>query len=127
MGARRNYTQDLLKAQRLGRKIYASCMPLYRREDGSYGEWPVEYKPRSKNDPKPWLAVGTTDPDAEMRMRGSECHFERRYTVERVMKGFEIRDAFTKAVKGFETEETVAHGLANELNRRDRATLMGTR
>jgi hypothetical protein len=58
--AKRNYTRELLKAQREGKTIVISLQP----HDGI----PVRYEPRHATDPMPWVA------DLPYRFSGRECH-----------------------------------------------------
>jgi hypothetical protein len=57
----RNYTQELLKAQREGAKIVVSLQPYAGRE--------ATYQPRSIHDSLPWVTEG-----APYRFTGRECH-----------------------------------------------------
>lgn len=60
MAKKRNYTQELLKAQREGKTIVISLQP--------YDGIPVRYEPRHTKDPLPWVA------DLPYRFSGRECH-----------------------------------------------------
>jgi len=60
MAVRRNYTQELLKAQAAGQTVVISLQP--------YNGIPVRYEPRHSRDPLPWNA------DLPYRFSGRECH-----------------------------------------------------
>lgn len=112
-GRRRNFTAELLKAVRQGRRIMASGMPIYRNSRS--GEWPVEYMPRSKNDPKPWVPVGT-----DYHLGGRECHVEKRYIVIPVGLGyFLVRDMIAGVDESRWNNEEKAYLYARQLNQAD--------
>lgn len=61
---RRNFTRELLDARKNGSVIVASLAP--------YNGEPVEYAPRFKTDPRPWLRKDAHG--CEWRFSGRECH-----------------------------------------------------
>jgi hypothetical protein len=58
----RNYTADLRRAQREGALVVGAAQP---REG-----WGMDYRPRRKGDPLPWVAIA--DPTGP-RYNGREC------------------------------------------------------
>ncbi len=63
----RNYTQELLAARARGERIVCSMAP--------YAGNPVDYDPRSKTDPQPWVLAGWGGRrDDWYRYTGRECH-----------------------------------------------------
>lgn len=61
---KRNYTRELKAEQAKGRVVVASMLP--------YEGVPVEYEPRRKGDPQPW--VQTDRHGCEWRYSGRYCH-----------------------------------------------------
>lgn len=57
-----NYTAALRKAQAEGAEIACAMQPYLDRR--------MEYKPRTKGDPSPWVLAGST---SAFRFNGREC------------------------------------------------------
>lgn len=60
----RQYTAELKLAQEQGATVVCSWQPFEGRK--------MEYAPRHKGDPQPWVVTGTWD--AEWRYSGRDCH-----------------------------------------------------
>lgn len=127
MARKRQYTQELLKAQAKGCQIvsaFSAIYPLTRT-----GEWPVVYRPRHKTDAHPWLemlADGSEPPAGKgIRYSGRQCTVESRYLVERITgRRFMIQDLFEVFEHSSYQTYAEAASHAREFNRRDRVRLM---
>lgn len=96
--ARRQYTQELLKAQANGYVIVAATGVI----DSSTRtrQIHVKYAPRHKTDAHPWVEVWdgkVRDETYAIRYSGRECTVENRYVVEQTLDGYAVMDVIAGA------------------------------
>jgi hypothetical protein len=68
--SKRNYTRELRRAADQGAKIVCSVAP--------YAGVEVDYSPRKKGDPQPWVLVDQKSSPTPFRYSGCECRAEGR-------------------------------------------------